>query len=101
MCGVRHCGTIVRGATTSSEFGDQFLSLRKYYPSTEKIRQVYPVWCSRSHNHTLFIKKLRKKLGVRPHFGGTDLPRPLPPKVATMAIVNNYFNTSKGNERGK
>ena len=36
----------------------------KYYPSTEKNRQVYPVWCSRLHNHTLFIKKLCKKLGA-------------------------------------
>ena len=25
--------------------------------------QVYRVWCSRLHNHTLFIKKLRKKFG--------------------------------------
>jgi len=35
----------------------------------KKLRQVYPVWCSRLHNHTLFIKKLCQKLG------GPD-PRP-------------------------
>ena len=38
----------------------------------KKIRQVYPVWCSRLHNHTLFVEKLCKKLGVRtsPKFVG-------------------------------
>ena len=38
-------------------------------PFYSKIRQVYPVWCSRLHNHTLFVKTLCKKLGVRPNFG--------------------------------
>jgi len=28
----------------------------------KEIRPVYPVWCSRLHNHILFIKNLRKKL---------------------------------------
>ena len=65
---------LTRGATTSSELGVQFLRLGYYYPSTETIRQVYPVWCSRSHNHTLFIKKLRKKLWVRPNLAGSDPP---------------------------
>jgi len=72
---------VFRGATTFSELGVQFLGLGYYYPSTEKIRQVYPVWCSRLHNHTLFIKKLRyvKSWGVRPNFGEvrTSSPRPL------------------------
>ena len=36
---------------------------RVLLPFYRKIRQVYPVWCSRLHNHTLFIKKLCKKLG--------------------------------------
>jgi len=49
----------------------QFLGLGYYYPSTEKNRQVYPFWCSWLHNHTLFIKKLCKKLG------GPDPPTPL------------------------
>jgi len=48
-----------------------FLGLRyyNYTLSQKKIRQVYPVWCSRLHNHTLFIEQLCKKLGVRPNFG--------------------------------
>jgi len=57
---ISHSG---RGATTSSKLGVQFLGLGYYYPSTEQNRQIYSVWCSRLHNHTLFIKKLRKKLG--------------------------------------
>ena len=63
-------GVVVgRGATTFSKSGVQLLGLEYYYPFTEKIRQVYPVWCSRLHNHNLFIKKLCKKWGVRPNFG--------------------------------
>ena len=38
---------------------------RVLLPFYRKIRQVYPIWCSRLHNHTVFIKKLRKNLGVR------------------------------------
>jgi len=56
--------------------GVQFLSIGYCYPSTEKNRQVYSVWCRRLHNHTLFIKKLCKKLGVRPKFGEVRTPRP-------------------------
>jgi len=47
-----------------------------YYPSTEKNRQVYTVWCSRLHNHILFIKKLGKKSEVRPNFGESGPPDP-------------------------
>jgi len=65
---------VPRGATTSSKLGVQFLRLGYYYPSTEKIRPVYPVWCSWLHNHTLVIKKLCKKLGVRPNFGQVRTP---------------------------
>jgi len=44
----------------------------------KKIRQVYPVSCSRwLHNHTLFIKKPCKKLGVRPNFEEVWTLRPL------------------------
>jgi len=64
--------------------GVQFLGLGYYYPSTEKNRQVYPVWCSRLHNHTLFIKKLCKKLGVRPNFG--EVRTPDLPVVAPMCV---------------
>jgi len=43
----------------------------------KKIRQVYPVWCSRLHNHPLFINKVLKRWRVRPNiFGGSDSPRP-------------------------
>ena len=31
---------------TSLKLGVQFLGLGYYHPSTEKIRQVYPVWCN-------------------------------------------------------
>jgi len=61
----------------SSKLGVQFLGLGYNYPSTEKIRQVYPVWCSRLHNHTLFIKKLCKKLeGSVQILGCPDPPKP-------------------------
>jgi len=56
------------------EVGVHFLGLWYYYPSTENIRQVYPVWCSWLHNHALFIKKLCKTLGVRPNFGEVRTP---------------------------
>jgi len=46
----------VRGATTSSKLGVQILGLGYYYPSTKKIRQVYPVCCNRLHNHTVHQK---------------------------------------------
>ena len=80
-----------RGATTSSKLEVQFLGLWYYYFSTEKIRQIYPVWCSRLHNHTVFIKKLRKNLGVRPNFGGPDpqLPVVAPMSRGNSVIVNN------------
>jgi len=58
-------------------WGVQFLGLGYYYLSTEKNRQVYPVWCSRLHNHTLFIKNLCKKLeGPSKFWGGPDSPTP-------------------------
>ena len=69
--------------------GVQFLGLGYYYPFTEKkIKQVYPVWCSQLglHNHTLFIKKLCNKLGVRPNFGEVRATLPEPPVVASMSL---------------
>ena len=71
-----------RGPTISSKLGVQFLRPGYYYHSTVKNRQVYPVWCSRLHNYTLFIKKLRKKLGVRPNFWG---PNPLTSDSSVVA----------------
>jgi len=62
-----------RGATTFSKLGVQFLGLGYYYP----------VWCSRLHNNTLFIKKQCKKLReVSPNFG--EVRTPEPPVVALM-----------------
>jgi len=49
---------VIRGATMFSKLGVQFLDVRYYYPSTEKNRQIYPVWCSRLLSHTLLIKQL-------------------------------------------
>jgi len=40
-------------------------------------KQVYPVWCSRLHNHTIH-KKLCKKLGVRLNFWDVRTPPRLP-----------------------
>ena len=81
--------TIFRGATTFSILGVQFLGLGHYYHSTEKIRQVHPVWCSRLHNHTLFIKKLRNMLRVRPNFGEVRTLLPEPPVVAPMPFFED------------
>jgi len=75
----------VRDATTLSKLRVQFLGLGYYYPSTEKNRQVYPVWCRQLHNHTLFIKKLRKKLWVQSKFRGIRTPNP--PVVAPMDFM--------------
>ena len=84
------CGPVVmiRGATTVSKLGVQFLGLGYYYLSTEKSRQVYRVWCSRLHNHTLFIKKLCEKLGVLPNFG--EVRTPDPPMVVPTVITNKH-----------
>ena len=50
---------------------------RVLLPFYRKNRQVYPVWCSRLHNHTLFFEKLCKKLGRPSKFWGG--PAPVPP----------------------
>ena len=77
---------LTMGATAFSKLGVQFLGLWYYYTSTEKkIRQVYPVWRSRLYNHTLFIKKLCKKLAVLPNFG--EIRTPDPPLVAPMSLT--------------
>jgi len=61
-----------------SELGVQFLGLGYYYPSIEKIDRSTQFGAV-GYIITLFIKKLRKKLVVRPNFGGPD-----PPVVAPM-----------------
>jgi len=54
---------------------------RALLPFYRKNRQVYPVWCSRLHNHTLFIT-LTLTVGGPSKFGGLD---PWPPVVAPTA----------------
>jgi len=84
---IKKYSLVVQGRNHVFKVGGQFLGLGYYYPFTEKIRQVYLVWCSRLHNHTLFIKKLCKKLGgVLPNFWGRDLPTS--PVVAPMLVDN-------------
>jgi len=81
-----------RGATTFFKVGGPIPWSRVLLPFyRKKIRQVYPVWCSRLHNHTLFIKKLCKKLGVRPNFG--EVRTPDPPVVAPMSSRYKYTAT--------
>ena len=72
-----------RDATTSSKSGVPIPWSRVLLPFYKKI--VYPVWCSRLHNHTLFIKKLRKKLGVRLNLG---VPDPGPPSGCAHGIYS-------------
>ena len=74
-------------------WGVQFLGLGYYYPSTEKNRQVYPVWCSRLHNHTLFIKKLSKTWGSVQILGVQTSPTPqwLRPWFSVANKINNNF----------
>ena len=45
-------------------------------PFYKKNRQVYPVWCSRLHNHTLFIKRLCKSWGFVQILGRSGPPLP-------------------------
>jgi len=71
--------------TSSSKLGGPIFGLEYYYPSTEKIRQVYPVWCSRLHNHTLFIKKNYVKSWGSVQILGSSGP-PNPPVLAPMVI---------------
>ena len=77
-----------RGSTTFPKLGVQFLGLGYYYPSTEKIRQLYPVWCIRLHNRTQYIKKLCKSRG-----SVQILERSEPPVVAPMPL-----NTDRGSK---
>jgi len=58
-------------------------------PFYRKNRQVYPVWYSRLHNHTLFINKLCKKLRVHANFGEVRTPRP----PSGCAHVNSFMDT--------
>ena len=55
-----HC---VQGRNHVFKVGCPIPWSRALLPFYRKNRQVYPVWCSRLHNHTLFIKKLCKSWG--------------------------------------
>jgi len=65
-----------RGATTSSKLMVQFLGRGYYYSSTEKL-DMSTQFDGIGYIITLFIKKLRVNLGVRPNFG---CPHPSAPK---------------------
>ena len=54
-------------------------------PFYRKKRQVYPVWCSGLHNHSLFIKKLCKKFGGPSKFWGG--PDPLTPSGCAHGLA--------------
>ena len=82
---------IRNGATMFSKLGGPILWSRVLLLFYRKNRQVYPVGCSRLHNHTLFVKKLCKKLGIRPNFG--EVQTPPTPVVAPMTI-RIYFGQS-------
>ena len=60
-----YCNHVFNASTWVVQF---LIGLGYYYASTEKNRQVYPVWCSRLHNHTLFIEMLCKKSGAPSKF---------------------------------
>ena len=83
-----------RGATTFSKLGFQFLGLGYYYPSTEKIRQVYPVWCSWLHNHTLFITVTGSKVGGPSKFWGvrTSWPLVVAPMESSCSTLSVCFS---------
>jgi len=72
-----HCIlTAARDATTFSKLGIQFLGLWYYYPSTEKIRQVYPVWCSRYIITLCFSKNYVNSWGSVQILGRSRPPTP-------------------------
>ena len=65
---------VVRGATTLSKLGVQFLGLGY---CTEKIRIVYPVSCTAVCYVTVITLFVKKVGMVRPNFGGSGPPLPL------------------------
>jgi len=77
----------IRGATTFSKLGVQFLGITNLYI---KNRQVYPVWCSRLHKHTLF-KKAMWKLGESVKILGRSGP---PEPTVAAPVSKHYLRTS-------
>ena len=77
-----------RGATMSSKLGVQFLGLRYYYPSTEKLNRSTQ-FGTVGYIITLYSSKSYvKKLGVRPNF---VVRTPRSPVVAPMVPARTYF----------
>ena len=86
------CLLSTSGATTSLKLGVLIPWSRVLLPFYRKNRQVYLVWCSRLHNHTLFIKEQCKKLGVRSNFGEVQTPN----SSSVCAHTVYIFVTSNG-----
>jgi len=88
-----------RGATTSSKLGVQFLGLGYYYTSTEKKLERSTTFGAIGYIITLFIKKLRENWGVRPNFGGSGPPPPIPSGCAhvyELSTVRAQFLVCSG-----
>jgi len=66
----------VQGRNHVFKVGVEFLGLWYYYLLQKKIRQVYPGWCSRLHNHTLISKSYAKSWGSVQILGVWTLPNP-------------------------
>ena len=75
---------IIHGRNHVFKVGGPISWSRVLPPFYRKNRQVYPVWCSRLHNHTLFIKKLCKK--VRGPFKFWEGPGPPGPQVVAHMV---------------
>jgi len=67
---------MAQGRNHAFKVGGPFPWSRVLLPFYRKNRQVYPVWCSRLHNHTLFIKRLCKSWGFVQILGSPNLPDP-------------------------
>ena len=77
----------LQGRNHVVKVGDPILWSTVLLSFYRKNRQVYLVWFRRLHNHTLFIKKLCKKLGVRPNFG--EIRTPLTPSGCAHEYLTN------------
>jgi len=89
-------GTSGRGAITFTKLGVQFLGLGYYYLylSTEKNKQVYPVWCSRLYNH--LSKNYVKCWGSVQFLGRSGPSRP--PVVAILSFNISFQGFLRGEE---
>jgi len=67
--------TYLQGRNHVFKVGGLISWFRVLLPFYRKNRQVYPVWCSWLHNHTLFIKNIRKQVWGPSKFWGVRTPR--------------------------